>query len=204
MKSIFTPTHSRPQRWLISCFLLLMLGALAPMLWRSFVPDPNWQRTALALAVALSAAIGLLLRRWWRLGLWRPGGPWLHYSVLKRCLMAPLCAAFIVFVLWLNLAMSLPMAYTSLLGQEAQQATTAHKHRGSGRRSCDYQLRLADIDYWLFEFCLEQNDFDALPDGPLPMRLRGNRSALGTWVNTLQLQPPEYAEHSKLPHTSPH
>ncbi|WP_370678866.1 hypothetical protein [Comamonas sp. GB3 AK4-5] len=188
MNALCAPDASRQQRWLACGFLLLMLGALAPILVRSFVPATGWQRMALVLSLVLAAATGLLLRRWHRLGLWRPGGPWLHYSPRKRCLMLPLCVAFTVFILWLNLALTLPMAYTRWLGQEVQQSTTAHKKRGSSRRACSHQLRLTHVDYWLFEFCVDRSDFDALPDGPLPVDLQGRRSMLGTWVRAVQLQ----------------
>lgn len=187
MKALCAPGASRQQRGLAGGFLLLMLGALAPMLVRSFVPAPGWQRTALVLAIALTVALGLLLRRWHRQGLWRPGGPWLHYSPRKRWLMLPLCVGFMVFILWLNLALSLPMAYTRWWGEEMQQATTARKKQGSGRRACHYQLQLESVDYWLFEFCVERGDFDALPDGLLPAQLQVRRSMWGTWVHAARL-----------------
>lgn len=183
-----TPTR---QRWLIGVFLLAMLSALIPIFSRSFVPASGWSRTALLLAVLCTSAACGLLWYWFRLGLWTPAGPWLSYSPVKRWTLAPLCVGFFLLVLWLDLAMTAPMLLTRWTGEEASHSTQVQKKRGSGRRSCHHQLQLADTRFWLFEFCVDSDAFDQLPEGPLPATVLSRRTALGDYVYAVRLHTPE-------------
>lgn len=176
----------RARKWLISLFLLAMLGALAPIFWRGFVPAVSWQKTALLLSLVLTLAGAAWLWHLYRQGLWRPEGPWLTYGPLKRLLMAPLCLAFMVLILWMDIAITLPMAYTQLVHEQVSRPATVQKKRGSGR-SCRHQLKIAQVRFIFFEFCLDQESFDALPDGPLPAQLSIRRSVFGEKIEALQL-----------------
>ena len=53
MNWLWKPETTNPQKWLIVAFMAVMMGALAPIFWRSFIPDAHWQLTALYLALAI-------------------------------------------------------------------------------------------------------------------------------------------------------
>ena len=178
-----TPNH---QKWLISVFLLCLLGALAPIFWRGFIPAPHWRITATYLALLLIAVSCMLLRALYRRGLWRPVGPWLTYSPLKRWLMAPLCLAFFFGVLWLNISSSLPMAYTVLLGQDSSRTAMVEKKRGSGK-SCPYQFKIEGVGYLFFEFCIDRESFEQYPAGSLSALLNVRQSFFGEFVQSMQI-----------------
>lgn len=190
MSAFWKPNTPTPQKWLITLFLLVILGALVPMFSRSFVPSAAWQMQALYLSVLLTAAGGLWLWRLHRQKLWSPAGPWLDYGPIKRALMVPLCVAFFVGMLWLDIAGTLPMLYTSAFGVEHTEAASAEKKRGSGRRSCSYQLKVPSINYLFFEFCIDEEDFNRLPEGPLPARLSARQSYFGAKIHTIELSVP--------------
>lgn len=190
MSAFWKPNTPTPQKWLITLFLLVILGALVPMFSRSFVPSAAWQMQALYLSVLLTAAGGLWLWRLHRQKLWSPAGPWLDYGPIKRALMAPLCVAFFVGMLWLDIAGTLPMLYTLAFGVEHTEAASAEKKRGSGRRSCSYQLKVPSINYLFFEFCIDEEDFNRLPEGPLPARLSARQSYFGAKIHTIELSVP--------------
>ncbi|WP_255576285.1 hypothetical protein [Comamonas sp. Y33R10-2] len=101
--------------------------------------------------------------------------------------MTALCICFFVFVLWLDLVATLPMAYTRAMGDEVMFTGTAEKKRGSGRHACRQQLKLPDIHYILFEFCLNEDAFDETPDGPLPARIFARKSYFGCSIHTIEL-----------------
>ncbi|AIJ45843.1 hypothetical protein O987_08485 [Comamonas testosteroni TK102] len=191
MNWLWKPETSTPQKWLIAVFMAVMLGALAPIVWRSFIPEARWQLLALYLSLALTAAAGIWLRRLHRLGLWQPAGPWPSYGPVKRWLMGVLCSAFMVFVLWFDLAATLPMAYTAALGSDASLQTVAEKKRGSGRHACRHQLKLAEVDYLFFEFCIDEKSYERLPSGPLPALLSMRQSYFGKLVDSIRLSHPQ-------------
>lgn len=180
----------RQQKWLIAIFLLILLAALVPMFSRSFVPSKPWQMQALYLSLLLTAAGGIWLWRLYRKKLWRPAGPWLTYGPVKQALMVPLCLAFFVGVLWLDIASTLPMIYTSAFGQERSAQASVEKKRGSGRYACHYQLKVPSIHYIFFEFCVNEEAFDRLPEGPLPARLSASESYFGSKIHTIELNIP--------------
>ena len=187
MNWLWKPKTPTPQKWMISIFLLSLIAALPPMLWRSFVPAAHWQLQSLYGALLLTAAGGLWLRSLYRRKLWRPAGPWTDYGPIKCSLMTVLCACFFVFVLWLDLVAALPMAYTRVMGGEVTFTGIAEKKRGSGRHACRQQLKLPDVHYILFEFCINEDSFDDLPDGPLPARISARQSYFGSSIHTIEL-----------------
>lgn len=187
---LWSAQTSHYQRGLVVVFMAVLLGALVPMLSRSFVPHPQGLRWAWLGAAALTALGGGALWHGWRRNLWRPAGPWLHYSRRKRWLMAPLCGGFFLFLLWLNLGITVPMLYTRLAGTEVDRITTVQKKNSTGRRSCRHQLALTGVRYWLFEFCIDPDAFAHLPDGPLPATVHGRSSALGVYWHRVQFAAP--------------
>ncbi|MFD2755648.1 hypothetical protein [Comamonas terrae] len=185
------PKMSRRQKWLACAFLLAMLGAVVPvMVNRSFVPSASWQARALYLSIALLAISGVLLRNWHRRGLWQPGPPWPAYGPVRRGMMLLLCLGFMLFIFWLNLAATLPMAYTAVLGKREVREAMVEAKRGSGRRSCAHQLKVQGVNYLFFEFCIDADDYDALPSGPLPARLLVRQSYFGELIGSLHLSVP--------------
>ena len=182
------------QKWMIVIFLLVLLGALVPMFSRSFVPTSQWQMLALYLSLLLTAAGCFWLWRLYRQNLWRPAGPWLTYGPVKRALMTPLCLAFFVGVLWLDMAGTLPMLYTSAFGAETTELANAEKKRGTGRYACKHQLKVPSINYIFFEFCVDEDAFDRLPDGPLPARLSASQSYFGSRIHTIELSVPRHGK----------
>jgi hypothetical protein len=182
---------SRQQKWLACAFLLVMLGAVVPvMVNRSFVPSASWQARALYLSIALLAVSGVLLRSWHRRGLWQPGGPWPAYGPVKRGMALLPCLGFMLFILRLNLAATLPMAYTAALGKHEVREAMVQTKLGSGRRSCRHQLKVQGVNYMFFEFCIDGEDYDALPSGPLPARLLVRQSHFGELITSLRLSVP--------------
>lgn len=177
------PNH---KKWLISIFLLCLVGALLPFLWRGFIPAPRWRTAATYLALLLTAASCVLLWMLHRRGLWRPAGPWLGYGPLKRRLMTLLCLSFFFAVLWLDISSSLPMAYTAILGQDSSRTAMVEKKQGSGK-SCRYQFKVKGISYLFFEFCIDGENFEHYPEGPLPARLHVRQSYFGEFVQSMQI-----------------
>lgn len=191
MHWLWTPGTSTAQKWLITIFMTVMTGALAPIFWRSFIPTVHWQQTALYLALALTAGAGIWLRQLHEMGHWQPAGPWPGYGRARRWLMALFCSAFVTLMLWFNLAATLPMAYTAATGSHASMQTLAEKKRGSGRHACRYQLKLREVDYLFFEFCMDQEGYERLPSTPLPARLSLRQGYFGSWVESVRLTTPQ-------------
>lgn len=190
----FNKGSSRAQKYLISVFLLVIIGAAVPMFFRSFVPTPDWQEIALYISLLLSAAAGIWLRILHSRGLWRPAGPWLTYGPLKRWLMAPLCLAFFICLLWLDIAATVPMLYTAAAGDEISRPAAAEKKRGSGRKACRYQLKISEVKYILFEFCIDEDSFNRLPEGPLSARISARKSYFGEKIHTLNIATPRTSD----------
>lgn len=174
------------QKILIGTFMLWMLGALVPIFFRSFVPTQQWQKMAWGISLLLTAVSAIWLRALYRKNLWRPSGPWLTYGPFKRLIMAPLCMAFFVVVVWLNVAVTLPLGYTSLVHAKVTRSATVEKKRGSGR-SCKHQIEIPDMRYLFFEFCVNADNFDTLPKGPVPAELSIRRSYFGDHIHALRL-----------------
>lgn len=187
MKGLWNPDASSAQKWLVGVFLTVMLGALVPMFSRGFVPSDTWQLQALYLSLALTALGLIWLRVLYKRGQWKPAGPWQDYGPLKRLLMIPLCLGFWLLVLWLNLAATLPKTYNLVFATEVQTESSATKKRSSGRYSCHYQLKLAEVRYMFFEFCIDEQAFDRLPDGPMPARLTARQSYFGRSIDSIAL-----------------
>lgn len=191
MNRLWPKDTSRPQKWLVWMMLLILIGALVPMLQRSFVPSPAWQVPAAYLSGLLMAGLCAWLRHLHRRGLWQPGEPWPSYGPIKRILMPPLMLAMAFFILWLNIAATLPMAYTAWLGQDSTRLATVEKKRGTGRYSCRSQLKVQEIRYPFFEFCIDSEDFEALPSGPMPAMLEIRQSRFGERIAALRMARPE-------------
>ena len=192
MKGLWSADTSTPQKWLICIFMLVLIGALVPMFSRGFVPSEAWQLQALYLSLVLTALAMLWLRVLYRRGQWKPAGPWLDYGPLKRMLMIPLCLAFWLFVLWLNLTGTLPKAYNAVMGVEAQTQSSAVKKRSSGKYSCHYQLKLPEVHYLFFEFCIDEQTFEQLPNGPMPARITARQSYFGDSIDSIGLAVPRH------------
>lgn len=188
---------STSHKRLILLMLAIFLGCAPVIFLRDFVPSPLVQRVGLVVAVTLLALIALWMRRMYLAGTWTPGEPWTSASRTKRWLMTPLCILFFLAVLWINVAVTLPMAYTRLMGVEAQMHSQVEKHRRSGSRGgCRYQFKVKDINFMFFDFCLAREDYEALPEHPLPAELQLRESALGRQVTGLRLRPPTYTRPS--------
>ncbi|MDR0212949.1 MAG: hypothetical protein LBJ15_02975 [Comamonas sp.] len=187
MKGLWNPDASVAQKWLIGIFLSVMLGAMVPIFSRGFIPSDVWQLQALYISLALTALGLVWLRVLYKRGQWKPAGPWQDYGPLKRLLMIPLCLGFWLLVLWLNLAATLPKAYNQVFATEVQTVSSATKKRSSGRYSCHYQLKLPEVRYMFFEFCIDEQAFDQLPDGPMPARLTARQSYFGRSIDSIAL-----------------
>jgi hypothetical protein len=177
------------KKWLISVFLLLMLMSMVPLLGvRSFVPAPHVQRIGLYITVVLMLAGAAWLRWLYRNGDWKPEGPWEDYGPVKRVLMLPLMVAFLGFVLWVDVAVTLPWALNRIVGQPQLQPSMVQTYRSTGRYSCRYQLRMTEVRYILFEFCIDADDFEGLPSTPMPALLEQRRSMWGQQVLGVRLK----------------
>lgn len=182
------------QKWVISVLLVVVLAALAPLLYRSFVPSPEWQHMAWYV-VAGGMAVALLgLRHLYRTDQWRPSGPWVEAGPVKRIFLVLGMLGFMALMFWMVVAQSLPMAYTWLLGQEAQEQVTVEAERSSGRHSCRHQFKVQEISYLFFEFCISSDDYDAMPAGPMPAVLQLRRSYFGKEVHSLALSSASMAQ----------
>lgn len=187
MLGLWPSDAPRSRKWLASIFMLAMLGALAPIIWRSYAPAAHWQHKAWYLSALLMAAGCTALWRLYRSGVYQLGHPWDEYSPLKRRLMGLLCLGFFTGMVWLDVAASLPMAYTWALGQDSERTALVEKKRG-GARSCRHQIKIHDVRYWLFEFCISGEDFAQLPQQPFVATVYGRRSALGEHIHAIRQQ----------------
>lgn len=181
-------THA--QKWVLSVLLILLALALPPMLNRSFVPSPEWQRQAWYVVAVCMAAASWGLVHLYRTGQWSPAGPWLDGGPIKRAGLLLGMLAFMCLLFWMVWAQTLPMAYTWLLGQDAQEQVTVETQRDSGRYSCRYQFKVQEIRYLFFEFCISGDEFASLPSEPMPAQLQLQRSYFGKTVHSLALVEP--------------
>lgn len=181
-------THG--QKWVLSVLLIVLGLALLPMLNRSFVPSPEWQRLVWYVVAVCMAAASWGLVHLYRTGRWSPAGPWLDGGPIKRAGLLLGMLAFMCLMFWMVWAQTLPMAFTWLLGQEAQEPVTVETQRGSGRYSCRHQFKVQEIRYLFFEFCISGDDYDSLPSGPMPAHLQLQRSYFGKTVQSLALVAP--------------
>lgn len=161
-------------------------GRFGAHLFSQFCPYAAVAKDSVGISLLLTAVSAIWLRVLYSKNLWRPSGPWLTYGPFKRLLMAPLCMAFFVVVVWLNVAVTLPLGYTSLVHAKVTRSTTVEKKRGSGR-SCKHQIEIPDVRYLFFEFCVNADNFDTLPKGPLPAQLSIRRSFFGDHIHALRL-----------------
>ena len=191
MKGLWKADASSAQKWLVIIFMLVLLGALVPMFSRGFVPSNDWQAIALYLSLALTALGLIWLRILYKRGQWKPAGPWEDYGPIKRVLMIPLCLGFWLLVLWLNLAGTLPKAYTAVMGTEVVSESNVVKKRSSGRYSCHHQLKLPEVRYMFFEFCIDEGAFDRLPDDVMPARISAQQSYFGRSIYSISLAAPK-------------
>lgn len=181
---------STQHKWLIVLMLAVFLGCLPVIFLRDFVPSPLMQRAGLVIAAAIMVLIALWMRRMYLAGSWKPGEPWTSASRTKRWLMTPLCTLFFLAILWINVAVTLPMAYTRVMGVEAQALSQVETYRSTGSRSgCRYQFKVKEINFMFFEFCLERDDYESLPSHPMPAELQFRETALGREVTSLRLLP---------------
>lgn len=179
---------SRGQKWLIVMLLVVLLGAMVPILGhRGFVPATAWQQWSLYGALALTALAGWWLRHLYLLGQWRPEGPWVDAGPFKRVGLLIATLLFFVFVLWINLAQTLPMLYTRWWGQEGYQQAVVETKRSSGRHSCRHQFEVHGMRYIFFEFCISQEAFEGLPSTPMKARLQVRSSYFGQDIHGLRL-----------------
>ena len=191
MKGFWKADASSAQKCLVIIFMLVLLGALVPMFSRGFVPSNDWQAIALYLSLALTALGIVWLRILYKRGQWKPAGPWEDYGPIKRVLMIPLCLGFWLLVLWLNLAGTLPKAYTAVMGTEVVSESNVVKKRSSGRYSCHHQLKLPEVRYMFFEFCIDEGAFDRLPDDVMPARISAQQSYFGLSIYSISLAAPK-------------
>lgn len=180
------------QKWVISCMVVTMLGAMVPMLFvRSFVPSARWQQVSWVVVALLT--LGALLGMWhlYRKGQWAPSGPWLGAGPVKRVLLGVGSIAFMVLIFWMNVAQTLPIVITKLWSVQVQEPAMVKTYRSSGRYSCRYQLKVEDIRYMFFEFCIDSESYDELPSEPMPALLQVQRSFFGKDVVSLRLAVPK-------------
>lgn len=97
---------------------------------------------------------------------------------------------FMSLMFWMVWAQTLPMAYTWLMGQDAQEQVAVETQRGSGRYSCRHQFKVQEINYLFFEFCISGDEYESLPSGSMPAQLLLQRSYFGKTVQSLALVEP--------------
>lgn len=181
-------THG--QKWVLSVLLIVLVLAVIPMLRRSFVPSPEWQRLVWYVVAVCMAAASWGLVHLYRTGRWSPAGLWLDGGPIKRASLLLGMLAFMCLMFWMVWAHTLPMAYTWLMGQDAQEQVTVETQRGSGRHSCRHQFKVQEIRYLFFEFCISSDDYESLPSGSIPAQLQLQRSYFGKTVQSLTLVEP--------------
>ena len=176
---------TRSQKWLTGIFVLVSMGTILPILSRSFAPSRAWQLHALDIALSLTTVVCAWV--WWlyRHKQWRPAGLWQTYSPLKQALIAPMCLAYFIFALWVNVMVTVPMIYTAATGVAATQTASATKAPGTGRYSCRYQLKVPEITYVMFEFCMDEDAYRAAPKGLNPAELSVRQSYFGFQVHSI-------------------
>ena len=175
------------QKWVLSVLLIMLVLAVIPMFYRSFVPSPEWQRLAWYLVAACMAAASWGLVHLYRTGRWSPAGPWVDAGPFKRTGLLLLMLAFMCLIFWMVWAKTLPMAITWLMGEDAQEQVTVEKQRSSGRYNCRHQFKVQEIRSLFFEFCISGDDYASLPSGPMPALLKLQRSYFGKTVQSLAL-----------------
>lgn len=180
---------ARSRKYVAYIFLVIMLLAMVPIIWRGFIPTPHWRLVAACIAGAITLSSSFLLFKLFKSGQWQLAGPWLTYGPVKKALMAPLCILFVFGIVWIDIAASLPMAYTTAFGQEVTRPAMVEKKRSSGR-SCHHQLKIENIDYLFFEFCIDSDGFDDLPNQPMSALVGSRQSYFGEAVNSIRLAVP--------------
>ena len=178
------------QKWVIVILMVSLLGAMCAIFTRSFVPSTEWIQASLLICAVLCAAAGFMLRKFYREGTWQPGEPWLAMGLIKRIFMFPLMVLTLFAFLWMAIVSPLPSLYTHYWGQDAESASEVTAHRNSGRHGCRYQFKVAEIQFWIFEFCIDEEDYDALKGKTLYAKLQSKQSFFGNRYESLVLVPP--------------
>ena len=78
------------------------------------------------------------------------------------------------------------------MGVEAQTQSSVMKKRSSGKYSCHYQLKLPEVHYLFFEFCIDEQTFEQLPNGPMPARITARHSYFGDSIDSIGLAVPRH------------
>ena len=190
MKNWFWKKDATPQqKWVVVILLLFVLGALCAMYTRSFVPSTAWIQASLAISAVLIAGAAYMLRKFYQEGTWYPGGPWLEMSPLKRAFMLPMAVLMLFLFVWMAVSVPLPSLYTRYWGEPAETLSAVKAHKNTGRHGCRYQFKVEAIHYWLFEFCIDQDDYETLEGQSLYAQLQSKQSFFGDRYESLLLTP---------------
>ncbi|MFC0337510.1 hypothetical protein SAMN05421848_1703 [Kushneria avicenniae] len=156
-------------------FIAFLLTAALSLYFNHFVANPHTVKIATYISIAFTIItfpwiISRLARKSNQNKKWHNIPRWKKLATL-------LALPFLIFsVFWLNLALAFPHAYTQVFGTSMARSDIIHKEEGI---NCNYQVTLDSVDALFFEFCIDQENFDRMSDGPQSADIMIKESSLG-------------------------
>jgi hypothetical protein len=179
-----------PQKIGILIMLLLCAGVILPYaVYPGFVVHPGVAQLMIYISIILTVGLMVTIEYLHERELWRPKISFYETSASKHYLLViPGIALFLWGILWINLAVAIPQAYTHMMGKHLTEQDLVVKELGSRRTFCPYKLQPRSIDSFGFQYCIAGDEFDRLPAGEMTATLHLRRSAVGYIVEFIDIE----------------
>ena len=188
-----TPKDSPKNQELIARIWLINM-ALASVSWLffpdSFVPDLALTQLAIPVSVVATGIFSFFVWKSYREGTFKPEKDAIKefkkFFFLKRLLMVISIPFLTLLPTILNLNYHFPYIYTASFGEMDNFDDMVVKGTYTLRRSflTYYELKPKSLNSF-FRFTISKEEFDSLPEGPVPGRLVIKKSPLGFIVESI-------------------
>jgi hypothetical protein len=180
------------QKLMVSVLVAFLLGALFYFFFlASFVPTYSTAKASLyasVLIVGSGLAIGAIFRHVDR---WNIAPSWTTTPLWKKLVAAFFGPPLLVFVVWTNLAHTIPWVVTSLIGTPSTVTLMAEKANGSPRSGgCRREIELQP--WWrelAFRWCISEQAYQELPDGFFRVHIAGKGTMFGILADSVLVDP---------------
>lgn len=192
MKPVWREGSEKYQKIVISVLAMLTVGLAFFMFSHDFVAEPDWLIFSIYFSGFSILCSVVFFIRLYLTGVWDPAPAWFKYSKAKNFILLLSVPIFFFVIFWINIAVSLPHAFTVVFGAERVLEDLVEKNEIHSRRSCDYRLELKSVSPLLFHYCISKEFYSQLPDGEIVSELFVKQSIFGYSVEEIRVQHRKY------------